>query len=470
MVYELNNVSWRCFGPHDNVRSALVRAIKCIGRRDRGLVPKYVHFDRRITSMARTTSSACRTLLVLVTGHLMQLNSLNAQSGPAASPKACARESRLIPLETVRDTITGLGVALEEPSATRKGADILITGNPTSVWLVGSGDTKVVLRNLAGTTIDPPPESHNGVRPQIAAVGDTLYFLWGEPARPAMVLEGGRRAWPPPIKAVWLSTRIGDVSWSKPIPLAQAVEGVSWGASHATVSRGPKATLHLLLLAAGQSMKARLVYVRMANAIATVSEQLLEGPVAYARMSWSGSRAITVFVAPVTGSTKDVNSVFVSRWDSASSEWRAPQLVSRSGSRGAVAPRVIATPDGVFHLVWGQSLDDGLSSEVLRHIQSTDSGNSWSQPSDLRAPGVHPDEIIPIGKRGFGVLYVGWETATPRLMVACWLEKWKAPRRMLADSAVFAPRLISGSSNGLIARRHLFAPVSGHENILVLIP
>jgi hypothetical protein len=118
------------------------------------------------------------------------------------------------------------------------------------------------------------------------------------------------------------------------------------------------------------------------------------GPPAYSSIAVGGDRRLYVAYVDADRSVRsDGNSVFLVRSPDAGRTWLQPQLISRSGANRATQVQVIAGPDGTVHLVWAQNLSGGLLPEVVRHVSSSDAGETWSSADDIDVPD------------GFGVLH-----------------------------------------------------------------
>jgi hypothetical protein len=355
--------------------------------------------------------------------------------------------------------------ALEQPSGTRFGSSYLFAGNTTRVFEPGARGQEIVLKDADGRLHDVPEAARAGVLPQIAASGDTLYLVWGEAAGEPGTFPNGRQIWPPAVRNIWFTARNGTGQWSAPVRLARADQGVPWGAAHTTVTRSPDGVLNLALAAGPNLLDAQLVHARFFNGTASTAVQPFVSPI-YLRMAWHGDRGLIAFVTWDRQSSEDLNSVFVSRWEASSRRWLQPQIVNRSGGRAALATKLIATDDGVFHLIWGQSLDPGTSSDVVRHISSADGGRTWSVASDLATPGVRPAEILRAGPSTVGVLFESFDNNSPRIMIACWNNGWRQPRP-ISSLPLRTPRIILDSPRTFIALQRVAGNPPRFMNVLL---
>jgi hypothetical protein len=389
-----------------------------------------------------------------------------AQTVPRHILSPCDVTTKAIALRRSHDA-NGAALVIDEPTATVAGNGVVLAGHSTLVHAVGFRGVGAALIDSTGRTLSQPPAAANGIRPELATIGDTLFYVWGQAKDAPSILSDGRQAWPPPVTAVWFATRVRGGEWSQPKQLIGA-DYVLWGGTNTAVIRGPDASLHVAIAGASRASGFKLIHAELKPGEARITDIKAPGPAAYPRLAWLRDTAFIVFTS-ILDEPGDLNSVFVARRDPGTRSWGGPVLVSRSGPKQAHATRILAHA-GALHLVWGQSVDAGSSVEVLRHVMSRDGGNSWSSPTDLKTGDVAVDALVPLDAAHIAVVYVSLAGDAPSLTMACWADQgWRQPRPLVKDLAVVAPRLVSGTERVLVGRA-LPSGARQSENVLIVIP
>ncbi len=149
------------------------------------------------------------------------------------------------------------------------------------------------------------------------------------------------------------------------------------------------------------------------------------------------------------------------RWVKA---WRSPMLIARSRGDG---PRIFVDSQGWIHVVYSawESATTGLSDGNVYYVNSTDGGNTWSDPWQLsRIPNTvsvnSSHSTIIMDKQG--VLHVVWYEAEPPTWTGSyvyyvrsedggvsWSEPFEIWRRAKNDNWASMPDIVSLGTNEL---------------------
>jgi hypothetical protein len=226
---------------------------------------------------------------------------------------------------------------------------------------------------------------------------------------------------------------------------------VSWHPIFVRPVRGPDKSIRVIVSVKNDYVTTSLVHIRLAQGGATMKMQRVPFGLANPQAAWIGQYGLLSYIAADQSATHDRNSLFVRRWSPETESWEDPRIVSASGNRPAYNPQLVATRDGAIHLVWAQA--DSLGQiRSLRHIESHDRGQRWSNAVDLPVPGVVPRTAFPVGDDAVGIVYVtGGVTETPALMLACWRNGWRVPRAMAGTIALTSPSSIFGRTDAMVA-------------------
>jgi hypothetical protein len=262
-------------------------------------------------------------------------------------------------------------------------------------------------------------------RALIAADG-TLHLVWAEPGE-----------WKPLVREDWIRM-IGDAAslwhatyapargWSPPQPIHAATR-LWWSEGLGEVVMDSAGTLHGVV---GEEPGDRLLHLSSAGG--RWKAEPIPGvtrPVYGSIAAGSDGRIYVAFVAADRSVPADGNSVFLIRSEDGGRSWSGPRLIRRSGERRATAIRVLVSRSGSVHLVWAQNLSGGLAPQVIRHVASSDGGETWSPPNDADIPDGLGTLMAAVD--GCGALHVIWETVEEtdageagRLWHARWDGAW----------------------------------------------
>jgi hypothetical protein len=278
------------------------------------------------------------------------------------------------------------------------------------VWFASIADYKG-REYVVGDSVLVPANGHTPIRPLVAldvggrrpltapdrgmafayplatAGKDGLEMVWGEgpaidPRRPGV--------WPPAITELWRAVYTPNIGWSPAQQIFRApnINWTKWG-----IDRLPAAAGRPAFFAAPISDPSAggILLVRAASRD-SVSTSVIHRPrggggVAYTAIARNsvGDLLMGFIAADVTTVGHDENSVFVTRSTDGGITWTSQALVSRSGTHQASQVRAV-TDGPTFHLVWLQALSGEQAPEVIRHISSTDGGETWSKPDDVPLP------------------------------------------------------------------------------------
>jgi hypothetical protein len=173
-----------------------------------------------------------------------------------------------------------------------------------------------------------------------------------------------------------------------------------------------------------------LALIRVEKAAAAV--QRLPVKALYSSLAKQSSRAPVAVIGPYPQMHGQGNNVLITT-STNGRDWSPTRLINRSDGRDATDVRVVAGSDGSLHLVWAQNLSGGLNPEVVRHVYSTDWGETWSEPQDLDAPDFFQNlRAVSDGCGGVAISYEHWSEQSTNaergtLWTARWNGGWSAP-------------------------------------------
>jgi hypothetical protein len=358
---------------------------------------------------------------------------------------------------------------LEALSVAGWGPNLLIAGNvqnATDPALLG----QLELVDLQGRSIEVPPSAREGIRPRIALTGDTVYLLWGE-AKPDTVRMNNGAHYPRRARAVWLSSRVRGV-WSAPRELIRVNTGeVAWEPEHVSaLVRDFLGAIHFAFIAGETPSNARLVEVTLKGARADASEVPVPTFAAYIQLAIVGKRIVVLYVHGDMSRAPDQNSVAVTSRAINDTSWTAARTVQIGGNQGALYARLVATPDGVLHAIWSQSVADGLRPEILRHVASRDQGQTWSAPADMSAPGALAVIAFAASRTDVAVLYYEYDGGGRRTVMACWRSQagWQRARPV-SNRSISEPELTE-DRRAIVAVGGQEGTRPVHRNVLLQLP
>ena len=300
----------------------------------------------------------------------------------------------------------------------------LVAVGPLSAWRVGGEN----LGKPAGGFAFAYPKA------TVDAAG-RLNVLWAEPAK------GTNRVpaieWPPePLTELWSATYDPLSSrWSTPALVVRA-RTIRW--ENARVSRSMTGAPAMAAPMQSESLPFRTaLLVTLEDSVWRATNVALEtAVVVYTSVAAVKDQLLLAYIAPVRTAENDRNSVFVQRSRDGGKTWTDKRLLSRSGVTPAYDVEALVDPLGHLHVVWRQTMPNGGA--ALRHVQSTDSGRTWSVADDLEVGQFdHPRTIID----RCGTLHVVFATHTAdgsvgRLHHARWAGRWSPAQQIFTRYSV----------------------------------
>lgn len=304
------------------------------------------------------------------------------------------------------------------------GNDVLFWDQPVKVgealtaWRVGHGSIGAPARDLVFAS----PK----------AVLDTtgrLHVLWGEPA--TKVKEIAPYKWAPlGISSIWWATYDPRRGWSQP---ARIYSGpVAW--SDATIGTVSSEANDKGLVVAPIE-RGGVLLLELHNGKWDVTPIVRNIEPVYASVVALAERRLLALVAADTpeqdspgGTFYDVNSVLLHS-EVRRGVWRPWKRIQRSGEHPAYELAVLQDSRGRVHLVWRQSVRENYF--VIRHVQSDDNGDSWTEPSDLTPGGTFQKLRAIVDACGaLHVVYEDWSEGPDAIRIGYAIREaeWSSPR------------------------------------------
>jgi len=177
---------------------------------------------------------------------------------------------------------------------------------------------------------------------------------------------------------------------------------------------------------------------------------------AYISIAPSSQRVLLAIVATDQSVKHDENSVFVSVSKDYGKTFEPFKLVARANGDPAHDLDALASPDGIFHLIWKVARRDGT--QLVRHIQSIDGGETWGGVSDL--PLTSNYNTLSSAIDGNGCVHVIVETwkdnERGHLEYAHWSDKWSVREKLFGAVASAGPVLgVNEKGNVVLIFAHL---------------
>lgn len=303
------------------------------------------------------------------------------------------------------------------------GNDLLFFDQPVTVeenltaWRVGRGSIGAPGRRLF---VSPKAILDSSGR---------LHVVWGEPDTNAPEIA--------PYKwslvrtsSIWSATYDPLRGWSRPM----RVYSGSIGWDRATVGAvSPRANEEGLIVVPDHAGGVIVLQLRDGKwDVARVGTTLEPAYASVLALATRRLLAIVAADAPAQNADRtsfhDVNSVGLFGAD-ARGAWRPLVRLQRSGDQPAMELKLLEGAEGRVHLVWRQIIRG--DSFAIRHIESHDGGDSWSEPSDL-LPGRAIQNLRAAADAcgRVHVIYEDWRegSAYVRLGYATWDSRWSKPQ------------------------------------------
>jgi hypothetical protein len=275
----------------------------------------------------------------------------------------------------------GQRVVARDPSVVRLDKRLYFVGSNTARFdSLPPADSLLTLVDVNGAPLPPPPGHHVFMLPRLAKLTEsTLLMIWGEPDS----IPADRRlpTWTPVAKlwaAAW--SRRG---WSE-AHLLLSDAAIAWTAEAVT---GPITSNDGdVLLAVPRRKGLQYLQYHEGEWRSVLIPLALSAVYASVSIDPASKDVLIAYIAAAPNSTRDANSVLLTRSHDGGASWSAPTLVSRSGNTPAFEVNLLRGPHGMLQLAWMQDQTGDMVPEVIRRVESTDGGHTWQSPSDLRLP------------------------------------------------------------------------------------
>ena len=313
--------------------------------------------------------------------------------------------------------------------------------------------------------LNPPADGHLFVYPIVAGGDGGLQLLWGEVADD----ERSRLAtWPPPVTELWWSRLGTNGRWSKATRIFSA-KSIYWQPTTTDRASGDAKHPALITVPVIDDAGSGVLLIRIGRVSAEATVLRVDGGLAYSAIGRNvDDHMLVAFVGAKRGSGEDHNSVFTMQSSDGGRRWNEASLISRSGRRFASQVRVIAGGRGQWDLVWLQNITDGERPEVLRHVSSTDDGNNWSIPDDLKIPDLIT--MLRVGRDECGDIHAILEehpnghSQGSRILDATWSrDQWSALREPFPGRVLLDPALLRSQDGRLSLYANLFEKPTGAQ-------
>jgi hypothetical protein len=362
------------------------------------------------------------------------------------------------------DTVLLPGVFLW-PTVAAGEHQFFVAGNLVEIS-AGVRDTVPYLLAMdeTGRTIGAPAGDFLFAFPKcVLDVSGGLHVFWAEPEvgnRPATATDwldlGGLRA---PLTTVWHARFDRNAGWSSAVRLYRGQE-LQWRETQGGVAVADDGRLHVAfgdrrgVDSMGTIIPEGLVHL-VYDSVWHETRVHQYGSL-YTSPAATGD---TFYVASIRSSGPDnPNSVFILKTSDAGGRWPRPHVVSYSHGQRAADLQAFSGRRGVLDLVWAVSTRGGVLSDIVRHVRSADSGQTWSDPADLSlADGA---SVLQAARDSHGRIHAvfreGWSAARPgagvsRVGYARWDEDngWVRPGTL---DGVFPTGSISGVAISITER------------------
>ncbi|MFL5613551.1 MAG: hypothetical protein ACJ796_07825 [Gemmatimonadaceae bacterium] len=253
-----------------------------------------------------------------------------------------------------------------------------------------------------------------------------LHVLWAEPATHEQII--------PPYQwillqtsSIWSAVHDPQHGWSPPTRVYSGPIDWNWRVTSGPITEGTDGER----LIAVPKEDGGVLVLALRNGDWNVTS-IPGGVPAYVSILAVGARHLLAVVEADTTQAHDRNSVFLYSQEG-DRAWRAVRRLQLSGTQAAMEIRLLNGAHGRVHLLWRQMIHDGYF--VIRHVQSDDGGDSWTQPSDLLPGGAIQNVDAAVDTCGrVHVTFEDWSAGSfnaVRIGYATWDESWSGPQALL---------------------------------------
>lgn len=334
-------------------------------------------------------------------------------------------------------------------SLTSAGGQTFLVGVDADNLFIPSNPHKAFsAQTLAGHRIPSPTDSQLIVEP-LAMFESTgrVQMLWAAPNSHAVSDQGVNWILNIPVPEVWSASFTFADGWTSPQLVYRG--DLLWGrALTDRIARGNgMLALAVPRMDSGGSGMILLKKSQDRWESLPVSDF---GDAAGVTTAISGQWIVVVMLQPAQDRQPDQNSVFVTRSGDGGKTWSNPVMIQRSGRTPAASPQLRLGADGTLHLVWTQQV--GVNRLLLRHVQSSDSGLTWSKADELPLKGgfQNPATAFDSCNR----LHVVYDnntdrTSEPSLDHVVWDGHWAHPNKLFPTIRATGPELAWVENRGM---------------------
>lgn len=348
--------------------------------------------------------------------HAVDLEAKSCQWGDWSTPAPL-----LTPSASKQIVARSPSIVADEGNIYVLGNNVAANGQPVRVgetltaWRVGYGSIGAPTSDSAFVFITP--------KATLDAAG-RLHVLWAEPPTHGEIIPPFQFALLP-TTSLWTAAYDPEHGWSSPALVYSGVVEWNWPEISGPIARGPNGASMIAV----PSENGGLIVLALRDERWTVTAVPRHTTGAYAGSLDLGDRRLLAVVAADTTQHHDRNSLFLYS-QNADEPWRLVRQMQRSGSQAAMEVRFLKEPGGRVHLVWRQMLREDYF--IIRHAQSDDRGDSWTQPTDLEPGGVIQNVDAAIDRCGrLHVVYEDWNSfsfGAVRIGYATWDHAWSRPQ------------------------------------------
>ncbi len=347
---------------------------------------------------------------------------------------ACSAISWSAPTPLLGDSLSMTPIA-RSPSIVGDETHLFVVGNnvPFFDQEVRIGTTLTAWRVGYGSIGAPSSDFVFASPKAVLDASGRLHILWAEPERHGLTI--GRYQWQLlQAASIWTAAYDPRAGWSAPLRIHSGP--VVWNrVSSGDIYRGRRGELLVAIPTPSDSV----LLVSFEEGKWRTTTVIANGVAAYTAVASIGGKPLLIVVAGDKSQAHDVNSIFLLHQDEGR-QWRRWKQLQRSGENGAFEVRLVTDGERGLHMVWRQALGGSLS--VVRHILSTDGGQSWSAATDLLPGSVIQNLQVAVDRCGrVHVAYEDWAHGpnSVRLGSAIWDHGWSRPTTLYSGFFAIDP-------------------------------